>query len=201
MFRWSTSIALDPTKKSALFPRLVRSYQYQMLGTSPRAYADKSHPNLWFAEDLLADFPDARFVGVQRKVHPTVASMLRHRGVLSWQTRWREFPVPSLFLGTEEANAAEYDALATASKCAIRWQSHERRLRQLRGTLGDHLLPLSYEQLVEDTPRSLQSLQAFLGLREDFPVPEVRRESLDKWKEQLTESEIEEIDAVLEDTT
>jgi hypothetical protein len=198
MFPWSTAIALDPTKKSALFPRLIRSYQHEILGASPRAYADKSHPNIWFAEDLLAAFPDARFVGIERQVYPTVASMLRHEGVLSWHGRWREFPLPNLLLGIDEAIAAEYDALPTASKCALRWRSHQRRLRELRGSLGDRLLLLSYERLIEDTQHCLEALQAFLGLPGEFPVPEVRRESLDKWKNQLTESEIQEIDAVLE---
>jgi hypothetical protein len=106
IFAWSTAMALDPRQSPVLLPQLIRQYEIEHAAVAPRHYADKSHPNIWHAEDLAARLPDAVFLGIQRNPFATVASMLEHAGVLAWHERWREFPVPNRFLGITLENAA-----------------------------------------------------------------------------------------------
>ena len=196
MFGWSTAMALDSRTREVLFPKLAREYRIR-IDSSAGHYADKSHPNIWIAEMLAGEFPDALFVGIERGPFATVASMLRHGGVLSWHRRWREFPVPNTFLGITEADASGYDDLGKATQCAMRWVTHRDRMRTLRERLGSRLMVLSYEAIHSDPKREATRLQRFLGLAEPFPVPEVRTGSLDKWREELSGEEIEQIAAVV----
>jgi hypothetical protein len=99
MFWISTQLALDRARDTELFPRLVRAYRKQLLRSVPRLYVDKTHPNIWHAEDLKRALPEALFVGIERNPYATVASMVLHPDVSAWHRRWREFPVPNRFLG------------------------------------------------------------------------------------------------------
>jgi len=75
-FDWVTRMALDPATRKRLFPRLVRYYRYQHFISVPCHYMDKSHPNIWLADQLAETFSDAVFIGMQRNPYATVASML-----------------------------------------------------------------------------------------------------------------------------
>ena len=77
-------MALDPSQQRELFPKLVRAYEEEKRRVQPKRYADKSHPNIWIAEALSEVFPDAQFLGIERDPFGTVASMLKHKGVLKW---------------------------------------------------------------------------------------------------------------------
>jgi len=197
LFDLVTRMALDPRTRPALFPELVRRYRREHLAVLPRWYADKSHPNLWLAEDLARAFPRARFVAIQRGPHATVASMLVHKGVLSWHRRWREFPVPNRFLGISVEEAPTYDSLPAAVKCALRWRSHAEETARLEGALPERLLLVRYEALIRETWDQLRRLQQFLGLEQPFPTPPVQADSLDRWRTQLTPEQVSQIDAVV----
>src|SRR5262245_13442039 len=80
MFGWSTRIALNPELSDRLLWKLILFYRIQFWISAPRHYLDKSHPNIWIAEDLARAFPDALFLGILRDPYGTVASMLRHKG-------------------------------------------------------------------------------------------------------------------------
>lgn len=185
IFTWATEMALDPARKPALLPELIRAYRAEHEAVAPKHYADKSHPNIWHAEDLAAALPDAVFLGIRRNPLATVASMLKHAGVLQWQERWREFPVPNRFLGITAENRDAYGKMPTAARCALRWRSHWERLETLRDALGARLLVLDYEDLIRDAAAQLARLGGFLGLATPIPTPEVRTESLDRWRDEL----------------
>lgn len=137
MFGWSSSMALNPALENQLLGKLVRAYKWQLLKSIPRLYLDKTHPNIWIAEKLKKAFPQALFAGIERNPYPTVASMLKHKGVLAWHKRWREFPIPNRFLGISLETAQVYDDIPLASKSAMRWVAHHDRMNVLKSTLGD----------------------------------------------------------------
>jgi hypothetical protein len=186
IFAWATEMAVDPRRKPLVMPLLVQRYEQEHLAVSPRHYADKSHPNIWHAEDLAERLPDAVFVGIQRNPFATVASMLKHPGVLGWHDRWREFPVPNRFLGITAENAGEYDALPQAARCALRWKSHAERMAKLQTSLGGRLLVIGYEDLILRPDAEVARLTAFLGMATPIPVPAIKAESLDRWRRELS---------------
>jgi hypothetical protein len=198
IFPWVTRMALDPRTRTDLLPKLLRRYDQEHILVAPKHYADKSHPTIWIAEELARAFPEARFVGIVRGPYGTVASMLQHDGVMRWIHRWRDFPVPNRFLGITEAIAPTYDSMPLAGRCALRWRSHRDRMAALESTLGERMCVLSYEELQTDTVSQLEAVARFLGLASPIPVPQVRRESLDRWREQLDADAIAAIDAVLD---
>jgi len=197
MFDLATRMALDPSLEKALFDKLVSVYKWQLLKSAPRLYLDKSHPNIWLAEKLKAAFRSALFVGIERNPYATVASMLKHDGVLAWHTRWREFPVPNRFLGITPELANRYDMMARAAQCAIRWVAHRDRMNSLRRTLGSNLLVISYETFADRTEQTIRELGHFLGLRIAIPVPHVKRDSLQKWQMQLSGDEVKQIQSIV----
>ena len=200
MFGLATKMALNPALEARLFPRLVWAYRWQLLRSAPRLYLDKTHPNIWLAEKLQRAFPRALFLGIERNVYGTVASMMKHSGVASWHRRWREFPTPNRFLGITAEESENYDDLPLATQCALRWLAHRNRMQTLRTTLGNDLLVISYEQFADDPAATTARLEQFLGLSVPLPIPEVKRESLHKWRSQLTSAEILQIQRRVGDT-
>lgn len=196
IFAWSTAMALDPRQSPVLLPQLIRQYEIEHAAVAPRHYADKSHPNIWHAEDLAARLPDAVFLGIQRNPFATVASMLEHAGVLAWHERWREFPVPNRFLGITLENAAAYPMLPQAVRCALRWQSHAARMDALRAVLGPRLLVVRYEDLILSTANEISRLADFLQLTTPIPLPPVKSESLDRWQHAMPADAIRQVASV-----
>jgi hypothetical protein len=196
IFDWVTDIALDASKKEKLFPKLTRLYQKEHAAVSPKHYADKSHPNIWIAEDLAEAFPEARFVGIQRNPYATVASMLKHTGVLTWHKRWKEFPIPNRFLGITNENRAAYGDMPLAAKCALRWKVHKERLERLRETMGPTLLVLKYEDVILEPETQLDALNRFLALPSPIPRPNIKSESLDRWKTELSDEVKQQVEGV-----
>ncbi len=198
IFQWVTTMALNPQTEAKLLPRLIRAYKWQRFRSAPRHYLDKSHPNIWIAEHLKKAFPDALFVGIERNPYATVASMMKHEGVAAWHERSAEFPIPNRFLGIVAERAATYDQIPLAGKCAIRWIAHRAQMERLRESLGDSLLVVSYESLIQNTREEIDRLQSFLNLSRPIPMPEVKRASLDKWRAQLSAEQIQDIAAVVD---
>ena len=196
MFRWSLTMAMDPSIERTLFKPLCHAYEGWLEQATTPLYMDKSHQNIWLAEKLHLAFPAARFAGITRNPYATIASMLRHSGVLRWHRRWREYPVPNRFLGIEESDLETYDDLPMVAKCARRWMAHRDRMIALEGVLGDALLHLQYETFAHEPEATTERLMAFLDLP-DLAVPPVHLESLDKWRSVLSDDAI----AVIRDLT
>lgn len=188
-----TRMAIDPRYTPILSPVVHLLYRTEHARVAPKHYADKTHPNIWFVEDLARVFPDAKFVGIQRNPYATVSSMLRHDAVRRWSEEWEKYPRPNAFLGITNENEADYRRAPLAAKCTYRWLSHKRELENLAARRPDLVLAVRYEDLMAETDRELERLQQFLGLSSPFPPPEIQLESRDKWRSGLTESDIEAI--------
>jgi hypothetical protein len=197
MFFWSRDMALDPRTRSYLLKPLIRAYKWQLLRSAPRHYMDKSHPNVWIAEELKAAFPDALFLAIERNPFATVASMMKHRKVASWHQLWKQFPIPNEFLGIDDKTAAIYDTLPLAAQCALRWVSHHNRMQQVMKSLGDSLFFMQYESFAANTEEEIRRLQSFLGLKTAIAIPDVKSESLDKWRTQFSSDEIRHISEIV----
>ena len=196
VFARVTAMALDNSKIRRHLKPLIRRYRLEHALVSPRHYADKSHPNIWFVEELASVFHRAFFVGIQRGPYGTVSSMLKHKGVLSWYDRWEKFPVPNRFLGITPANIEAYRKLSLAGKCAMRWVSHAERMKEIKENFPERAHIIQYEKLILETQEELCRLQEFLGLSAPIPVPEVKAGSLDKWRSGLTAEDCADIERV-----
>lgn len=197
IFKTVTEIALDQQKKDKLFPKLVKLYRKQLQNSRHHHYTDKSHPNIWIAEDLAKTFDNAYFIGIIRNPYGTVASMLRHKEVLGWHKKWREYPVPNAFLGITEDIAKQYDELSLPERCTIRWIAHYHRMEELQKKLGSRLLVISYEDLIRNSQSVLEEVREFLDLTYPPEIETIKKESLSKWKRNLSERDIDEISRML----
>ncbi len=196
IFVLATTMAMLSHETTRRLPVLTRYYRQEIERVHPLRYADKSHPVIWFAELLARKFPQAQFVGIQRLPYPTIASMIRHDSVSNWTARWREFPIPNRFLGISVEMADKYADLSVAEKHALRWRTHAVRMCRLRKELGDRMHFLEYEQLHQNTSDELRRLAEFLDLNDDFPPPNVRKDSIDRWRNDLTDNDVERIRAI-----
>ncbi len=197
VFRRVKEIAANPDKFQTHFPNLVNYYRFQHFLSAPLHYLDKSHPNIWLAEELEETFNDALFIGIVRNPFATIASMLRHNGVLSWFDRWKEYPVPNRFLGIDDSNKHIYDDFSLSKKCALRWNAHLAQMKYLEKRLGDRMLVIRYESLIRNTTGVVEKIADFINLSTSIPPPKnVKTSSLDKWKKQLGEDKIEKISQV-----
>ena len=196
-FGWSTTMALDQRRRQDLLGRLINNYRLAQWWHAPRRLVDKAHPNIWLAESLLEAFPGASFLGIQRQVHATVASMVRCPPVMAWHRRWRDFPVPNRFLGISRAYAERYDSLSAVERCTLRWLAHRDRMRELRPILGDRLLVVCYEEMMDDVLATLERVASFIGFKRGSELPAVRSESRSKWQQVLSPEDVDAIDAIV----
>lgn len=190
-FRLATRAAVYPRRRGRLLPVLRGIYAWETLRSRPRHYADKSHPLIWHAEEVARWFPSAKFVGINRSVFGTVASMLRHSGVSQWQKDWLAYDVPNAFLGITLENVDRYGDLTPAERAALRWRSHQDRMTALDDTLGSRLMILNYEDLVDNYDARVSDLWSFLEVRA-ASVQEHRpnMKSRDAWRDQLSPEQI-----------
>ncbi len=190
MFGLSTRIALDIGLEKLLFDRLVREYKLQIFKSPSKLYLDKTRPNIWIADKLKEAFPKSLFIGIERDPFVTVASMMKHKGVLAWHRCWKDFPVPNRILRLTPGLVESYNDISRASQCALRWVAHHERMNELRSILGDSLKVISYEKLILE-------LQQFLDLRHLIPIPIVKKESLVRWRKQLSNDEVSQISDIV----
>lgn len=123
--------------------------------------------------------------------------MMLHRGVLSWQENWRRFPVPNAFLGITPEIAESYPSLPVPAQCALRWKAHSDRIDVLLRRHEERMIVVEYEEMVADYLKEAHRVWAFCGLRPVELHVELRAEPRDKWRDQLSPSDISAIDAVL----
>lgn len=197
-FRWSAEMALNPGREADLFWRLCLSYRFAQWTRAPRRVVDKSHPNLWIAERLTRAFPESQFLAIRRGVYATVASMLRCPPVMEWHRRWREYPLPNRFLGIGMDLAARYDGLSPAGQCTLRWLAHRDRIQFLETNLGERLLVVDYEAMMDDIEDTLAAIGQFIGLSRPLEIPPIRTESRSKWRHVLSDEDIRAIDDLLD---
>jgi hypothetical protein len=195
IFHLVDRMALDFRERRSLMDHLIRLYEQEIARSIPRTYVDKSHQNIWLAELLLDAFPDARFLGIERSPYGTIASMLRHNGVLAHFQRWQLYPIPNRHIGLASDLVERYDALPLVAKCALRWREHHRRINELRAALGDRLLVVEYERCIRDLHSNVRFLSDFLGRK--IVTPPVAVAPLTKWREILSSQDQHLIDEIV----
>lgn len=190
LFEWVLRAAMDPENDGHLYSEILRRYRGEAAFAGRRRLVDKSHPNIWLAQQLAADFPKAQFIAITRDVFGTTASMLQHAGVRHWIEEWDRYPVPNRFLGITDENRDWYASLSLAERAAQRWLVHLKQMHLLEDTLGDRLLHLSYAELFQNPRDHALKIAEFLELKNPLETPEVKAGSLEKWKEQLDDKQI-----------
>ncbi len=172
---------------------LVRRYKKLLKNTSAEYILEKSHTNIWLAEFLHKEIPNAVFVGVLRDVLPTVSSMLEHKHVMSWYKKLPQNRV-NRFLGITKENVEGFKGLSNVEKCVLRWQSHKRELARLENILPpERLKVINYESFMNTPEDHLQELANFIKIDNRYQFEKLKLESLDKWKNTLTVSQIRNI--------
>jgi hypothetical protein len=165
---------------------------------------DQHHPNIFFFDEVSGVFDDLVYLYPSRPVVQVVASMLRHRGVMSWYqvardgfsplSFTRRVPVPNRFLGIR--SRADLDTLPTHLLCALRVLAHNRRMAEL-SAVDPRCRMISYEALVHDQEAAFATVfdaqeRAALGA---FAVVEPGNPaSLDKYTDVLNPTQISEIE-------
>jgi hypothetical protein len=170
-FNWIVKMAVDARREADLFPRLIELCKVLHGEVYPKHLTEKSHPALWLTEKLAEALPDAIFIAIKRKLLPTVASMLKHRGTRKWvEEKWVELPIPNRFLGITDAKW--YRKLPLESRCALRVIAHSREVDRLYAAMPDRMQVVQYEQIEH---------------------PLVRPCTLEKWRDELRPEQIDNV--------
>jgi hypothetical protein len=192
VFPLVTQLALNPQKENELYPKIVKFYQTQLMHTTSKYYADKSHPNLWIAEQLSETFKDALFIGIVREPLGAISSMKKHYSLgTSWHDVWKKNSIPNKFLGITESNTITYDYLIPVAQYTMQWGAHLKEMIRLKSVLGPKLFIIRYENLINKNHMFLLKLQEFLGLSSSLICDKIKRESLYKWKKNLNCTEVD----------
>ncbi|MDX1627564.1 MAG: sulfotransferase [Fulvivirga sp.] len=195
-FHLSTQIATGQLRDNKI-KKLVKNYRVAFSKVKEDYILEKSHPNIWHVERLNEAFDKSYFVGIYRDVYSTVSSMLKHQGVLSWFDTLAQDKI-NPFLGITEYNINYYKSLPVHQKCALRWLSHKQRLTKLNNRYPSNVKILNYNELLTGQTAVLDDLATFLKLENKFEPEEFNMESMTKWKENLTEHMIDDIDEIIE---
>jgi hypothetical protein len=141
---------------------------------------DQSHPNLFHFRYLSKEFPEARFVGLIRDPYSVVYSMLHHSGVLKWIHNWHLYPVPNEFLGIRYGEEQFYARLTLAERSALRWASHIEKMNDAAAELLHRICIIRYEDLCLSHEETKDKLARFLGVQNQFSIPDINFSSLTK---------------------
>lgn len=188
-----------------VYPEKVKSYYNQVkhqFSSTGKVFIDQHHPNLFFVEDLRKIFSDnAVFIYPDRPTVQVVASMFKHPGVLSWykyalKRRWfkRALPYPNQFLGIRDQSFIDGSNQHLA--CAYRVIAHKKRMLELVRKY-DCCRFVNYENLVMDQESEFQRIFSTDELESlgNFTIKEKpKTESLSKYKDVLSKSQISEIE-------
>ncbi|MFO8234693.1 MAG: sulfotransferase [Bacteroidales bacterium] len=176
--------------------RLIKKYKSLLKKSEADFILEKSHPVMWFSEYLKNKIPGSLFVGILRNPFQTVSSMLNHEGVLEWYSKLPQ-DKPNRFLGITEENKVFFKDLPLESKCTYRWLSHRQELTKLKDVLKDSYLMFEYGDFLEHIPDYLEKLSKFIGVNNRFTPENLKKESMDKWKEFLTKEQVKNIESVI----
>jgi hypothetical protein len=175
-------------------------------GKHIRRVADKSHQLVLSVPAVLAAFPDAQFVHLVRDGRDVLASMLRHKGIVSWFSEEyinEKSPWPQPWFGVRNAEQfKEWQHWSLAKKCALRWVSWvETGLRQ-SSRLGPRVwLDLRYEDLVRRPTESGRRVFSWLGLdMNESALNDASSGSVGGWRRKLSEEDLREVIPILNPT-
>lgn len=198
LFPLITKAATENNRELA--PKIARKLERRLKKCKTELYLEKSHPLMWLADDSsLARLP-VKYIGIVRDPYATVASMLRHEGVRKWCEDWEKLPHPNIFLGISQDNIDEYRRMTIVQKCAIRWISHALELERLSYAFPrEQYLQLNYEDVLNKPEQSIDKIEGFIGVNDIDKKFKMNKESLSKWKNDLSPDQINQIKGVLAD--
>jgi hypothetical protein len=181
-----TECALDPTDKREKLKPVFDLYRKH--ASDNKIYLDKSHPNLWHIDLIREEFPEAKFIGIQRDVYGVVSSMMQH-GCAYWGNRWKEFPLPNKFLGVTEETAEEYDKLSLMQKCVWRWCNHNKEMFSKWMYIENNLMVIQYQTLVFEHKPTVSNISRHLGV--DLPLGIPDEDASFRWRGTLDLNELD----------
>lgn len=169
-------------------------------------FLDQHHPNIHFMrqwKEILG--PEVVFLFPDRPTYQVVASMMRHKGVMSWyryangikNRTITPIPFPNRFLGLDKRS--EIKSLPTHMLCARRVIQHRQLFKNAVEDMGGQLRAVNYESLVNDPLAEFgrvfsEAEMADLG---EFTLKEEPKPaSLSKFKDVLSDEQVEEINAL-----
>lgn len=193
MFSWVSKMARKPNLERRLFPLLVQRYRQEHRTVLPRHYADKSHPNLFLAEKLRDALPEARFIGIARRLEGTIASMMLHPAFRRRLDKWNAAPRTARYIGVSTDLIDDYKYMSPAARFALWVIAQTKELERLQAVLGERLHVIKYESLANSPRDEIARLNRFLGLEAPANTPEPKSEALSKWRSQLTERDLADI--------
>lgn len=188
--------------------QVTTDYYRNCLHRNDGVFLDQHHPNLFFARYWAEMFDGVVFLYPRRPVHQVVASMLRHKGVMSWYSyaqNWRRrwlyrLPYPNRFLGL--ARASDISTLPPHLLCAHRVMAHRKAYETAVAQGGADLRSVDYEALVDDPLAEFTRVfrKSELERLGDFTLLETpNRESLAKYRDVLDDRQVAEIEALERD--
>ena len=167
----------------------IEAHYRERLAAAPQHFCDKSHANLWLAQDIAERLPQAVFVGIERCAYGTAASLLR-RGLHDWTKHLPE----CAFLGMTAERGRRLDELSDAQRAGMQWAAHARRLAELRADLPGRVHVVGYERLAapESCADELRALSGFLGFLVPMTV-RADRMAVGRWRRDLSAEQRREI--------
>ena len=197
-FDLSSKIAFENKVRKDRIKKLINKYkkEIRICSKESKIMLDKSHPNIWIIDELIHDFPKAKFIAVNRNAYSTISSMLRHEGVLTWFDKYDNKTL-NPFLGVTYSTINTFKELPIESKCALRWKSHRDEIINAKNKYPTHVHVLNYEDFLLDTDRELQKVANFIGISNQFRSEKIINENLTKWRGLLSRSEIANIDIAI----
>jgi len=187
----ATSQDFKPSWQISILKYKLKLRLRNILKNSTNDILEKSHPSLWLVDFLIKEF-NSKFILVYRDVEPTVSSMLEHRGVLSW---YNILPMkkPNRFLGITKQNLNNFKNYTIEEKCALRWESHYKRIFNLNKKYPDNTFVIKYDDFLINPKPILEKLSLFLKISNDFRTEKFKTDSLDKWQQKLNDEQIKRI--------
>jgi hypothetical protein len=183
------------------FPQFARNYYLKVNKSRDRAsiFIDQHHPNLFFCGELLNIFEKPIFLFPNRPIIQIVASMLNHKGVMAWYeyARRESLPFPNRFLGLNDISQIESEKLNEV--CTRRVLAHFAMAKEMQDS-GVDLRLINYENLVRNQADEFAKVfsSSELAALGNFTVKEEsENSSLTKYRETLSESDIADIQRLI----
>jgi len=175
------------TESPQLVPGLIK--RFEALSKRGGNQVNKTHPSMHWARQLNSKIDGIKFVYIRRNPLAVVSSMLEHKAISKrLKTGWRNFSFPNKFLHTGDMSLEEYGRLEPCERGALCWIAAEKCYREIADWDNVHLV--SYEDLVLDPERTLKGIANFLCILDEVSYPAPRKNSLDKYKSNLSVEQI-----------
>ena len=169
IFSMVVNAAIGRRDREEVLDKVVNYYKKKLVEFEGFCYySDKTHPNIWLAEDLNSRIPNIKFLGMMRNPLSVARSYAQSKDMGEFLKNWQKLPIPNKFLGIMDAG--EYLGESLYVRAALRWRSHAQEMYRLKKVLGLKLHLVFYDNLVLDTVREMGRLVNFLDV--DVSIPE-----------------------------